>query len=159
MKKISILLLLVFLSSFSCTAHAWQKDWDEGYDEGYEEGYDDGYRDGTDDPFYFDGDKAGAFGFWFLTQEWTDAEIHAWKAVFASVFDEKNRSWTVNDRPAFEAELSDEVLIAIVSGDYYHKSFDCHYLNAASYIVGVEREDAIQRGFIRCPKCVEYKTK
>lgn len=121
-----------------------------GSNEGYKEGYDDGYDEGTENPFENSYDQPGEFGYWFLSQPWTDQELYAWKAVFDSMFDGKDRTEPYG---GFKFGHSNPVWVAIVSGDVYHTDSDCESLYMAYRVVELELSDAKNRGFRQCKKC------
>ena len=122
----------------------------KGESTGYQSGYDDGYDEGTENPFENEYDQAGAFGYWFISQTWTDQELHAWKAVFESMFDDKDRTEPYG---GFKFGHSNPVWVAIVSGDVYHTDVDCDSLYLAYRVVELELSDAKSRGFRQCKKC------
>lgn len=154
MKKLLIFLILLCFST-SAAADGWWNDWrdepeyecNSDYDSGYEDGYDDGFYDGTNDPFSDDYDKPGAFGFWFLTNEWSEQELHAWASVFESLLDDKDRSW-----PGLNS-VENPVYVAIVTGDVYHTNYECSSLANAYAIAEFSLDEAIQRNFVQCKKC------
>lgn len=158
MKRIVAILILLLLLPSSSLAGGWWNDWrgDDRYEredpveDAYEEGYEDGFDDGTEDPFYYDDDKAGAFGYWFLNQEWTSDELYAWKAVFDAMFDNKNRT-----NIEYKEEYKFPVYVAIITGTVFHKEEKCSRLTPAYAVEKLELEDAIQRGFKPCKTCSE----
>lgn len=155
-RMIALLFLLLFIPT-SCFASVWWNDWkgDDYYEyeyddaeEAYERGYDDGFFDGTEDPFHYDDDKASAFGYWFLNQEWTANDIYAWKSVFNSLFDDIDRTDI-----EYKEEFNYPVYVAIVTGTVFHNTEDCSKLSSAYIVETLELEDAIQRGFKPCKTC------
>ena len=161
-RALALISLLIFIPSLSC-ANAWWNDWrgddwydryDSGgsYEDGFEEGYELGFSEGTEEPFSFDTDKAGAFGYWFLNQEWTAKELHAWEAVFKAMFDEKDRTGI-----KYKDEYDDPVYVAIVTGTVFHKEKECSGLVSAYMVEEFEMENAIERGFAPCKICSKEK--
>lgn len=154
MKRLIFVFLLLLSLSSTAIAGGWWNDWREepdygpssDYDEGYEEGYYDGYNDGVNDPFGEDDNKISAFGYWFLSEEWTEQELHAWAAVFESLTDNRDRyPWARNP-------IVNAVYIAPITGTVYHKE-DCTAINNASFILELDLKEAQERGFDACSKC------
>ena len=156
MKRIVALFMVILLIPSAAFAVTWWNDWrDEDYDSRYENdygseyetGYEDGYYDGTHYPFDNEDDKPGAFAEWFLGEEWTQKERHAWKAVFNALFDGIDRSTTL------KRDILVPVYVAYVSGKKYHSDPSCSHLANAYDVLEMDRLEAAQRGFHKCNTC------
>jgi len=154
MKKIFTILLLLLCFSATAYASGWWNDWQEesyyepspDYDDGYEDGYNDGYYDGIHDPFADEDDKAAEFGYWFLSEEWTAQELHAWAAVFNALMDGRDRY------PWARHTVETPVFIAPITGTVYHNQ-DCTALKNSSYTLELDLLEAQERGFEACSRC------
>lgn len=156
MKRIFALFMVILLIPSAALAVTWWNDWREedydsryenDYDSGYETGYEDGYYDGTHFPFDNEDDKPGAFAEWFLYEEWSERDLHAWKAVFDALFDGIDRNFFP------KIEVVNPVYVANLTGTKYHLSESCSSLNNASSILELDIAEAIERGFEKCGRC------
>lgn len=156
MKKICAVIISLLIIPSIAFANSWWNDWCEpdydsryesDYDSGYETGYEDGYYDGTHFPFDGEDDVPGAFAKWFLYEEWSERDLHAWRAVFDALFDGIDRSFFP------KIEVVNPVYVANLTGTKYHLSESCSSLNNASCILELDVTEAITRGFDQCKKC------
>lgn len=154
MRKLIMIFLLLLCCSTTACASGWWNDWREDsydepspdYDDGYEDGYDDGYYDGIHDPFSDEDDKAAEFGYWFLSEEWSEQELHAWAAVFNALQDGRDRyPWARN-------EIDTPVFISPITGTVYHNE-NCTRLKNSHYILKLDMLEAQDRGFEACEIC------
>lgn len=162
MKRLVCFIIAMLLVPTLAVAGGWWDDWkdddyydrrdyyDDPYEEGYNEGYDEGYEDGSEDPFFFEDDKPGAFGYWFLQQDWAANEMYAWKSVFESLFDDIDRSGAMQSSHS----VVDPAYVAIVSGKLYHADPNCAKLSNAYRAVELDVSIAKKSGFTACSYCV-----
>lgn len=154
MKKLFCIFLFLLCCSTTAYAGGWWDDWRGDYDyepssdyeDGYDDGYDDGYYDGIHDPFADEDDKAAEFGYWFLSEEWTEQELYAWSSVFNSLLDGRDRY------PFARNEINTPVFISPITGTVYHNE-NCTRLKNSHYILKLDMLEAQERGFEACEIC------